>query len=126
MGRWLWWWDDGEIDAGFVDRTGFGGGGGDEAVGQPDTVALVYCAVLFGSGGEYLCAAWRGGVACFERHGEIGIDGDTVFDWNGDFAGHGAAGGGATDVAGGVFVDFGGGHFVVVDSCGVDRVLGSL
>ena len=62
-------------------------------------------------------------MACFERDGEIGIDCDALFDWDGDFAGYGAAGGGASDVAGGDALDFGGGHFVVVDTCGVDWVL---
>ncbi len=62
-------------------------------------------------------------VACVERDGEIGIDGDFVFDWDGNFAGYGAAGGGASDVAGSDFVDFSGGYFVVVDTRGVDCVV---
>ena len=63
-------------------------------------------------------------MACFERDGEIGIDGYSLFDWDWDFAGYGAAGGREADVAGGDFVDFGGGYFFVADTCGVDWVVG--
>jgi hypothetical protein len=85
---------------------------------------VVYCSVLYGRCGEYLSAEWCGGVACVECDGKIGIDGDAVFDWDWAFTGHGASGGCASDVAGGGAVDFGGGYFVVADTCGVDWVLG--
>jgi len=62
-------------------------------------------------------------VACVERDGEIGIDGDFVFDRYGNFAGYGAAGGRASNAAGGRVVDFGGGYFFVVDTRGVDLAL---
>ena len=63
-------------------------------------------------------------MACAERDGEIGIDGDVVFDWDGALSGYGTAGWGAADVAGSSAVDFGGGYVFVVDTCGVDWVLG--
>ena len=108
-----------------MDRASFSGSGGDETLGEPDTVAVVYCAFLFGSGSEHLFAVACGSVACVERDGETRIDGDFVFDWDRNFAGYGAASGGSADVAGRGVVDFGGGYIVVVDTCGVDRVVGS-
>ena len=62
-------------------------------------------------------------MACFERDWEIGIDGDSVSDWDRAFAGYGATGRGASDVAGGDFVDFGGGYVFMVDTCGLDFAL---
>src|ERR1700691_2277669 len=118
--------DDGEVDAGFVDCAGFGGRGGDQTLREPDTVAVVYCAFLFGCGGEHVFAGACGRVARVERNGEIGIDGDFVFNRDRDFAGYGAPGGGAPDAARSDFVDFGGGYFFVVDPCGVDCVVGRL